>query len=66
MSIVEGTWGSGDAPEEFVAWLLMREMHWSWEQYEQTPPYVRRYSFDFLQLQFEEEQRRAEAAGNGG
>ncbi|WP_134667839.1 hypothetical protein [Amycolatopsis sp. CFH S0078] len=65
MSIVDGTWGSGAAPEEFVAWLLMRKMHWSWEEYERTPPYVRRFCFDFLQLQFEEKQRQMEAQHGG-
>jgi hypothetical protein len=65
MSIVDGTWASGPAPEEFVAWLLMREMHWSWEDYERTPPYVRQISFDFLQLTFEEERRQAEANQSG-
>lgn len=61
MSIVDGTWGSGEAPEEFSAFLLMREMKWSWEQYQATPPYVRRFCFDFVQMIFEEEQRQAEA-----
>lgn len=62
MSIVDETWGSGAPPEEFSAFLLMREMHWSWEQYLKTPAYVRRFCSDFLQLIFEEQNRRSEAA----
>ncbi|MFB9925993.1 hypothetical protein ACFORO_12560 [Amycolatopsis halotolerans] len=66
MSIVDGTWGSGAAPQEFVAWLLMREMHWSWDDYQKTPPYVRRFAFDFIQLEFDEQERRQAEAQHGG
>lgn len=62
MSIVDETWGSGPAPEEFSAFLLMREMHWDWDAYQRAPQYVRRFCSDFLQLIFEEQNRRAEAA----
>jgi hypothetical protein len=65
MSIVDGTWGSGAAPEEFAAFLLMRKMHWSWDEYQSTPAYVRRFCFDFIQLQFEEKRRQAEAQHGG-
>lgn len=37
----------------------MRDMHWSWEQLQATPRYVRRYCSDFLTLHAE---ARAEAA----
>lgn len=41
----------------------MRRMHWSWEQLQATPLYVRRYTLDFLGMISEheqQEQRRAE------
>ena len=28
----------------------MRGMSWSWEQLQTTPPYVRRFCLDFLEL----------------
>lgn len=35
----------------------MRRMHWSWEQLQQTPIYVRRYCLDFLSMMSEHEER---------
>jgi hypothetical protein len=35
----------------------MQAMHWSWEDMENTPPYVKRYCIDLLSVK-----RRAEAA----
>lgn len=64
-SIIEGTWGSGQPPKEFYDFLLMREMHWSWDQLNETPPYVQRYSFDFIQAIFEQERSDADKANRG-
>ncbi|MEV8324506.1 hypothetical protein [Kitasatospora sp. NPDC056731] len=64
-SILDGTWGSGAAPSEWVDFLLMRRMHWSWAELQETPGYVRRYCADFLGLIAEQEQaerQRAHAA----
>ena len=38
----------------------MRRMHWSWEQLQQTPMYVRRYCVDFLNMIGEQEERETE------
>lgn len=38
----------------------MRRMHWSWEQLQQTPVYVRRYALDFLGMIAEHEERESE------
>lgn len=38
----------------------MRRMHWSWEQLQATPMYVRRYTLDFLGMISEQEEREAE------
>lgn len=38
----------------------MRRMHWSWEQLQQTPVYVRRYCLDFLGMIAEQEEREME------
>lgn len=42
----------------------MRRMHWSWEQLQATPIYVRRYCLDILGMlsaHEEQEAKRAEA-----
>jgi hypothetical protein len=72
-SIIEGTWSSGDGeevPAEMVDFKLMEAMHWSWEQLQRTPPYVRKYCVDILNLkaehaneQAEEERRKANRSG---
>lgn len=60
-SIIEGTWsGNEPAPAEWTDFALMRRMHWSWEELQQTPWYVRRYSLDFLGMIAEQEEREAE------
>ncbi len=38
----------------------MRRMHWSWDQLQATPVYVRRYCLDFLGMLAEHEQRESE------
>lgn len=61
-SIIEGTWASDEAPPEWADFVLMRRMHWSWEQLQATPVYVRRYCLDILgMLGTYEEQQAAKA-----
>lgn len=50
----------------------MRRMHWSWEQVQATPMYVRRYCLDFLGMiseheerEMERERRKAERSARG-
>lgn len=59
-SIIEDTWGGDSAPAEWADFILMRRMHWSWEQLQQTPAYVRRYTLDFLGMVSKHEEREAE------
>jgi hypothetical protein len=40
----------------------MRRMHWSWDELQQTPAYVRRYALDFLGMIGTHEEREAERA----
>lgn len=61
-SILDGTWASGSPPAEWADFLLMRRMHWSWAELQQTPLYVRRFCLDFLGLIAEQEQRENEHA----
>jgi hypothetical protein len=42
----------------------MRQMHWSWEQLQATPTYVRRYSWDLLQARATAEREANERARN--
>lgn len=56
-SIVEGTWGGDSAPAEWGDYVLMRRMHWSWDQLQSTPMYVRRYCLDILNMISEHEER---------
>ena len=50
-SILGGTWGGSEpAPPEWADFILMKRMHWSWEQLLATPAYVQRYTLDFLRL----------------
>ena len=36
--------------------MLMKRMHWSWDQLSATPAYVQRYTLDFLRLVGEAEE----------
>ena len=40
----------------------MRRMHWSWEQLQETPSYVRRYCLDILGMISEHEDQEAQRA----
>lgn len=47
----------------------MRRMHWSWEQLQATPLYVRRYCLDILGMlseHEEQEMKRAERKAKSG
>jgi len=47
----------------------MRRMHWSWDQLQGTPLYVRRYCIDFLSMLGEHERqevKKAEARAKRG
>ncbi len=48
-SIIDGTWGSGAPPREFIDFFLMYEMRWSWDELRATPEYVQRFCYDFRQ-----------------
>ncbi len=61
-SILDGTWASGNAPPEWADFILMRRMHWTWDDLQQTPLYVRRYCLDFLGLISEQEERENDRA----
>jgi hypothetical protein len=64
-SIYAQTWGSGPWPVE-VQWVeLMLAYHWSWEQLEATPPYIRRVCWDILSVRRDAEREANEAAARG-
>jgi hypothetical protein len=45
-----------------VDFELMREMGWSWEALQATPFYVRRYSWDMINLRWQAEADQVEEA----
>ena len=47
-SIYDGTWSSGPPPDELVDFELMQEFGWTWQQLQDTPAYVRSFTWDFL------------------
>lgn len=47
-SMYEGTWSSGPPPDELIDFEVMREMGWTWQELQDTPWYVRRYTWDLL------------------
>lgn len=55
-SVYDGTWGGSTVPQEIVDFEIMREMHWSWKQLQETPVYVRRFTWDCIQARREAEQ----------
>ncbi|MGH7743620.1 MAG: hypothetical protein ACREQ5_02190 [Candidatus Dormibacteria bacterium] len=57
-SIYEGTWSSGPPPPEIVDFELCYAMNLSWQDYQQTPLYVRRVWWDLLQARREAENDR--------
>lgn len=64
-SIYEGTWASGPPPDEFIDFELMFEFHWSFHELSETPLYVKRFTWDLLQVrrQAEADQRRRDSSG---
>lgn len=70
-SVYEGTWSSGPVPAELEDFEVMREMHWSWDELQSTPVYVRRYCWDFTLARRSAEKdaldrERGRGAGAGG
>ncbi|MEZ0089925.1 hypothetical protein [Streptacidiphilus sp. EB129] len=62
-SILNETWGGSEpAPPQWVDYLLMKRMRWSWAQLQETPVYVQRFCLDFLGLSAEAEQARHDKA----
>jgi hypothetical protein len=52
---------------------LILATHWSWDEYERTPPYIRQVVWDVLQIRrridaerIDEQNRKAEAAARQG
>ena len=43
----------------------MREMHWSWDELQATPPYVRRFCWDFILARRNAENEANERAERG-
>jgi hypothetical protein len=65
-SVLEGTWGGGEpVPEEFADFELMREMHWTFEQLQATPPYVQAFCSDFISMTRQAEHAAQEKANRG-
>lgn len=54
-SVYNDTWGGGPLPGEIIDFELMSQMRWSWQDLESTPPYVKRYTWDLLQIRNEAE-----------
>lgn len=46
--VLDGTWGSGDLPDEIGDFALMRGMRWSWDELQATPSYVRSFCAAYL------------------
>lgn len=61
-SIYEGTWSSGLPPEEVEDFELMHEFGWTWQELQDTPYYVRRYTWDLLSIKREAQQAAAKRA----
>jgi hypothetical protein len=64
-SVYEGTWSSGPAPEELVDFEVMREMGWTWRDLQDTPFYVRRFTWDLILARRDAEQAANEKASKG-
>jgi hypothetical protein len=66
-SIFEGTWSSGEPPAAFIDFQVMREMHWTFRELQETPIEVRTYAWDAIRkeraaqhAQIEKQKRAAE------
>jgi len=61
-SVFDGTWASGELPDEVRDYLLMRHMRWSWAELEATPVYVRRATWDLMQAELRAQADEMESA----
>jgi hypothetical protein len=61
-SIYDGTWSSGPPPDEVVDFELMLAMGWTWQELQDTPWYVRRYTWDLMATRRQAEQDAQERA----
>jgi len=61
-SVFDGTWASGELPDELRDYLLCRHMRWSWSELEATPAYVRRATWDLMQAELRAQNDEMEAA----
>jgi hypothetical protein len=68
-SVYEGTWSSGPPPDEVIDFEVMREMGWTWTELQDTPWYVRRFTWDLIcarrQAEKAAHERSMEGAGHG-
>jgi hypothetical protein len=71
-SIYDGTWGGGPVPEELPVAEIILETHWSWDDYDRCPPYIRQLIWDVIQIRRrkdnetrERQHREAEQAKRG-
>jgi hypothetical protein len=61
-SVFDGTWGSGEIPEDLRDYLLCRHMRWTWAELEATPAYVRRVTWDLMQAEIRAQDDEMESA----
>ncbi|MBV6697434.1 hypothetical protein KV557_09890 [Kitasatospora aureofaciens] len=61
-SIYDGTWSSGPPPDEVVDFELMLATGWTWQELQETPWYVRRYTWDLMLTRRQAEQDAQERA----
>jgi hypothetical protein len=59
-SIFDGTWASGPPPDELVVADTLLETGWTWRDWCDTPPYIRRVMVDVINARREARQRHAE------
>jgi hypothetical protein len=64
-SVYEVTWSSGPPPEELVDFEVMREMGWTWQELQDTPFYVRRFTWDLICIRREAEHKANKRAAKG-
>jgi hypothetical protein len=65
-SVYDGTWSSGEVPEELRDFEVMLATGWDWEQWRvKTPVYVQRFFWDLLCIRREAEANANEQASQG-
>lgn len=62
--LLQGLLGPGEgSPPEWIDYVLMKRMGWTFDQVQATPAYVKRYCLDFMRLEAAAaEMKREEAA----